>query len=61
MKNLNERKTTYTTNISISQLEQLRALSYELRVPLAELIRQGIDLLLKKRGGEKWVQKIPCY
>ncbi len=42
------RKITTTIYITPEQNEQLKALHERTRVPIAEYIRQGIDLLLKK-------------
>ena len=42
------RKITTTIYITPEQSEQLKALHQRTRVPIAEYIREGIDLILKK-------------
>ena len=48
MKKLKKRvaKTIHLEEYQVNQLKQLRE---ETRVPMAELIRQGVDLVLRKR------------
>ncbi len=42
------RKVTTTVYITPEQNEQLKALHDRTKVPIAEFIRQGIDLILKR-------------
>lgn len=42
------RKVTTTIYITPEQSEQLKALHQRTKVPIAEYIREGIDLILKK-------------
>ena len=43
----------YSFLIPIKQHEKLITLGRETGLPLAKLIRQGIDLVLKNKGGDK--------
>ncbi len=42
------KKVTTTIYITPEQNEQLKALHERTRIPIAEYVRQGIDLILKK-------------
>ncbi len=45
------KKKTITVYITPEQDQRLHRLHDRTKVPIAEYIRQGIDLILKKRGG----------
>jgi len=45
------KKISTTVYITPEQNEALKQLHEKTKVPVAEYIRQGIDLILKKRGG----------
>ncbi len=42
------KKQTTTVYLEVDQLERLKALSGHTKVPMAEYIRQGVDLVMKK-------------
>lgn len=44
---------TYATKLEERQIEALRKLSQETKVPQAELLRQALDLLLEKWQGDR--------
>ncbi len=46
------KKITTTIYITEDQSEKLKALHQKTKVPVAEYIRQGIDLILEKHNGE---------
>mgnify|MGYP002844696172 CR=1 FL=1 len=46
------KKVSTTVYLTPEQLEALKQLSERTRVPVAEYIREGVDLVLKKHGGE---------
>ncbi len=43
-------KTQYTALLEHEQVEALRQLSKETRVPMQRYLREAVDLLLKKHG-----------
>ncbi len=46
------KKVTTTIYITEEQSENLKALHQKTKVPIAEYIRQGIDLILEQRRGD---------
>ena len=44
------KKVTTTIYITPEQNEQLKLLHNQTKVPIAEYVRQGIDMILKKHG-----------
>ncbi|MFQ5796741.1 MAG: ribbon-helix-helix domain-containing protein [Candidatus Bipolaricaulia bacterium] len=44
---------TYATQLEERQIEALRELSQETKIPQAKLLRQAVDLLLKKWQAEQ--------
>ena len=45
---MSEKKIATTVYITEKQQDQLKELNDRLKVPMSELIRQGIDLIIKK-------------
>ena len=44
---------TYATKLEERQIEALRKLSHQTKIPQAELLRQALDLLLEKWQGDR--------
>jgi len=44
---------TYASKLEDQQIEALKRLSSDTKVPQAELLRQAVDLLLEKRQAEQ--------
>jgi predicted DNA-binding protein len=46
------KKMTTTVYLELEQLERLKVLSAHTKVPMAEYVRQGVDLVMKKYSSE---------
>lgn len=46
---MSEPLTSFGTYIYVSQREKLKAINKKTRIPMSELIREGLDLVFEKR------------
>ncbi len=58
---VSRKKISTTVYITEEQNDKLKALNEKTKVPIAEYIRQGIDLILERHKGELPGQQLGLY